>query len=197
MIRIALTGSIGMGKSTVAKMFARLGVPVFDADAVVRALQGQGGGLVEKIGAVFPGCVRAGTLDRECLAAIVLADRDKLAALEAIVHPAVREARQDFIRERADAAALLFEIPLLFETGGEEEFDKVVVVSAPPDVQRRRVLERTGMSAAKLDSILARQLPDDQKRAKADFVVDTGTDLSTTESQVRDILACLGIGAGR
>jgi dephospho-CoA kinase len=197
MIRIALTGSIGMGKSTVAKMFERSGVPVFDADAVVRALQAPGGGLVEKVGAIFPGCVRAGTLDRECLAKIVLADRDKLTALEAIVHPAVRQAREGFIAEHAGAPALLFEIPLLFETGGEAEFDKVVVVSAPADVQRRRVLDRAGMSAAKLDSILARQLPDEEKRAKADFVVDTGTDLSTTESQVRDILACLGIGVGR
>jgi len=197
MIRIALTGSIGMGKSTVARMFEAAGVPVFDADAVVRALQGPGGGLVEKIGEVFPGCVRAGTLDRECLAAIVLADRDKLAILERIVHPAVLDARQDFIAKHSDAPVLVFEIPLLFETGGERDFDKVVVVSAPADVQRSRVLERSGMSAAKLDSILARQTPDAEKRAKADFVVDTGTDLSTTESQVRDILACLGIAGGR
>ena len=197
MIKIALTGSIGMGKSTVAKMFEAAGVPVFDADAVVRALQAPGGGLVEKIGEVFPGCVRSGTLDRECLAAIVLSDRDKLATLEGIVHPAVRDAREHFISDHSRAPALVFEIPLLFETGGESEFDKVVVVSAPPDIQRGRVLERAGMSAAKLDSILARQTPDVEKRARADFVVDTGTDLSTTESQVRDILACLGIGAAR
>jgi dephospho-CoA kinase len=197
MIRIALTGSIGMGKSTVARMFEAAGVPVFDADAVVRALQAPGGGLVDKIGEVFPGCVRSGTLDRECLATIVLADRDKLAALEAIVHPAVRQAREQFIAEHPDAPALLFEIPLLFETNGEAEFDKIVVVSAPADVQRARVLRRTGMTAAKLDSILGRQMPDEQKRAKGDFVVDTGTDLSTTQKQVRDILACLGVaGAG-
>jgi dephospho-CoA kinase len=197
MIKIALTGSIGMGKSTVAKMFEAAGVPVFDADAVVRALQAPGGGLVEKIGEVFPGCVRSGTLDRECLAAIVLSDRDKLATLEGIVHPAVRDAREHFISDHSRAPALVFEIPLLFETGGEGEFDKVVVVSAPPDIQRGRVLERAGMSAAKLDSILARQTPDIEKRARADFVVDTGTDLSTTESQVRDILACLGVGETR
>jgi dephospho-CoA kinase len=197
MIRIALTGSIGMGKSTVARMFEAAGVPVFDADAVVRALQAPGGGLVEKIGEIFPGCVRCGTLDRECLAAIVLADREKLAALERIVHPAVREARERFIAEHANARALLFEIPLLFETAGEAEFDKVVVVSAPADVQRARVLARTGMSAAKLDSILARQMPDEEKRTKADFVIDTGTDLSTTESRVRDILACLGVSDTR
>ena len=197
MIKIALTGSIGMGKSTVAKMFEAAGVPVFDADAVVRALQAPGGGLVEKIGEVFPGCVRSGTLDRECLAAIVLSDRDKLATLEGIVHPAVRDAREHFISDHSRAPALVFEIPLLFETGGESEFDKVVVVSAPPDIQRGRVLERAGMSAAKLDSILARQTPDVEKRARADFVVDTGTDLSTTESQVRDILACLGVAGTR
>jgi dephospho-CoA kinase len=197
MIRIALTGSIGMGKSTVAKMFERAGVPVFDADAVVRALQAPGGGLVERIGQVFPGCVRSGTLDRACLAAIVLADRDKLATLEKIVHPAVREARERFVAEHPQAAALLFEIPLLFETAGEGEFDKIVVVSAPPEVQRARVLQRTGMTAAKLGSILVRQMPDAEKRAKADFVIDTGTDLSTTEKQVRDILACLGISPSR
>ena len=197
MIRIALTGSIGMGKSTVAKMFEAAGVPVFDADAVVRALQGPGGGLVAKIGEAFPGCVRAGTLDRECLAAIVLADRDKLAILERIVHPAVLEARQGFIAEHPDAPMLVFEIPLLFETAGEGQFDKVVVVSAPADVQRRRVLERNGMTQARLDSILARQTPDEEKRAKADFVVDTGGDLSTTQRQIRDILACLGVANTR
>ena len=197
MIRIALTGSIGMGKSTVAAMFERAGLPVFDADAVVRQLQGPGGGLVTKIGELFPGTVRSGTLDRECLAAIVLSDREKLAALEGIVHPAVREARERFIAEHADAPALLFEIPLLFETGSEKEFDKVVVVSAPAGVQRSRVMARPGMTSAKLDSILARQMPDEEKRRRAEFVVDTGGDLSTTESQVRDILTCLGIGPVR
>jgi dephospho-CoA kinase len=196
MIRIALTGSIGMGKSTVAAMFERAGVPVFDADAVVRQLQGPGGGLVEKIGEIFPGCVRCGTLDRECLAEIVLGDPAKLAILERIVHPAVREAREGFVAAHPDAGALVFEIPLLFETKGEKEFDRVVVVSAPGDVQRARVLQRPGMSAVRLDSILARQMPDEEKRARADFVVDTSGDLSTTESQVREILACLGVATG-
>jgi dephospho-CoA kinase len=197
MMRIALTGSIGMGKSTVAKMFEATGVPVFDADAVVRQLQGPGGGLVAKIGELFPGTVRCGTLDRECLAEIVLADPEKLAALERLVHPAVREAREEFAAAHADAPALLFEIPLLYETSGEQEFDKVVVVSAPPEVQRARVLGRTGMSPAKLDSILGRQVPDAEKRRRADFVIDTGTDLSTTERQVRDILACVGLSGGK
>jgi len=192
-IRIALTGSIGMGKSTVAAMFAAAGVPVFDADAIVRQLQGPGGALVDRIGELFPGTVRSGTLDRDCLAQIVLEDPAKLAALEAIVHPAVRDWREAFVDEHSGAPALIFEIPLLFETGGEKEFDKVVVVSAPAEVQRARVLQRRGMTTAKLESILKRQVPDEEKRRRADFVVDTGTDLSTTEAQVRDILACLGL----
>ena len=153
MMKIALTGSIGMGKSTVAKMFEKAGVPVFDADAVVRQLQGPGGALVETIAARFPGTVEEGVLDRESLANAVLDRPDELAALEAIVHPAVRAARDAFVDDNRAARALLFEIPLLFETGQEDEFDKVVVVSAPLDVQRSRVLDRAGMSAEKLDAI--------------------------------------------
>lgn len=193
MIKLALTGSIGMGKSTVAGMFERLGVPVFDADAEVRRLQGPGGALVEKIGERFPGTVRGGVLDRERLAQIVLEDPQQLAALERIVHPAVRDARAAFIDKHRGAPALLFEIPLLFETRGEADFDKVIVVSAPAELQRERVLARPGMTEEKLASILARQVPDAEKRRRADFVVDTGTDLSTTEAQVRDIIACLGL----
>lgn len=196
MIRIALTGSIGMGKSTVAKMFESAGIPVFDADATVRQMQGPGGALIEKIGELFPGCVRAGTLDRECLAQIVLADRSKLALLEGVVHPAVRDWREAFAERNRAAPALVFEIPLLFETGGEKDFDKVVVVSAPAEVQRARVLARQGMTAAKFDSILERQVPDEEKRRRADFVVNTGGDLSTTEAQVRNILDCLGLTGG-
>jgi dephospho-CoA kinase len=196
MIKIALTGSIGMGKTTVAGMFERAGVPVFDADAVVRSLQGPGGALVERIGERFPGTVRGGVLDRDRLAAEVLGDPRLLGELERIVHPAVRDAREAFIAKHRDAAALVFDIPLLFETGGETEFDRVVVVSAPPDVQRSRVLSRPGMSADKLDSILQRQMPDEEKRARADAVIDTGTDLSTAEAQVRAFLACLGVGVG-
>ena len=194
MMRIALTGSIGMGKSTVARMFLAAGIPVFDADAEVRALQGPGGALVKRIGARFAGTVTDGVLDRDRLRQMVLEDPRLLAELEEIVHPAVRDARAEFIAKHAGAPALLFEIPLLFETGQEGEFDKVVVVSAPADVQRARVLDRPGMTVAKLQSILDRQLPDEEKRARADFVVDTGGDLSTTQAQVDSIIACLGLG---
>lgn len=196
-MRLALTGSIGMGKSTVAQMFERAGVPVFDADAVVRDLQANDAPLIAATGERFPGTVKAGRLDRDELARQVLGDPDELAALELIVHPAVHAARARFLLDHADAPALLFDIPLLFETGGHEAFDKVIVVSAPAEVQRERVLARPGMTPAKLDAILARQMPDEKKRAQADFVVDTGTDLSTTEAQVRDILSCLGIPAVR
>lgn len=196
MIRIALTGSIGMGKSTVAAMFERAGIPVFDADAEVRRLQGPHGELVKQIGRAFPGSVVDGHLNRDALAQMVLEDPGKLARLERLVHPAVRDAREQFIAGHRDAPALLFDIPLLFETGGHEEFDKVIVVSAPAEVQRARVLQRPGMSGDRLDSILARQMPDEEKRRYADFVVDTGSDLSTTERQVRDIVACLGLPAG-
>ena len=191
MIRIALTGSIGMGKSTVAAMFAAAGIPVFDADAEVRKLQGRGGALVDAIAGRFPGAVRDGAVDRDALSALVLGVPDALAALEAIVHPAVQASREEFIRAHRDSPALLFEIPLLYETAAESQFDKVIAVSAPAKVQRARVLARAGMSEAKLAAILARQVPDEDKRARADFVIDTGGDLSTTERQVRDILACL------
>lgn len=196
MIRLALTGSIGMGKSTVAAMFREAAIPVFDADAVVRCLQGPGGALVEKIEKRFPGTTRDGAVDRGALSARVLEDPAELAALEAIVHPAVHHERTRFIVENGDAPALLFEIPLLFETGGEEAFDKVIVVSAPKDVQRRRVLSRAAMTDEKFEALLARQTPDEEKRERADFVINTGGDLSTTQDQVREILACLGLGAG-
>ena len=196
MIRIALTGSIGMGKSTVAEMFAKAGIPLFDADAEVRRMQGPGGSLVSAIGAAFPETLVDANLDRERLSAIVLADPAKLAKLESIVHPAVALAREEFIARHRDSPALLFDIPLLFETGGERAFDKIIVVSAPAEVQRERVLDRPGMTEAKLASIIARQLPDAEKRARADFVIDTATHLSTTEDQVEDIIACLGL-AGR
>ena len=128
---------------------------------------------------------------------MVLADRDELAALEAIVHPQVQAARQEFIDRNRGAPALLFEIPLLFETSGEDQFDKVIVVSAPPEIQRERVLQRPGMTEDKLRAILERQTSDEEKKRRADFVVDTGGDLSTTEAQVREIIACLGLTPGR
>jgi dephospho-CoA kinase len=193
MIRIALTGSIGMGKSTVAGMFRDAGIPVFDADAVVRRLQAEDPGVIAAIGQRFEGTVKHGVLDRDALSAQVLGQPEELAALEAIVHPAVHSERARFLLSNQDRAALVFDIPLLFETHGEEAFDKVVVVSAPRDVQRERVLARPGMTEAKLASILERQTPDEEKRAGADFVIDTGGDLSTTESQVRAIIACLGL----
>jgi dephospho-CoA kinase len=196
MITLALTGSIGMGKSTVAAMFADAGIPTFDADAEVRKLQGPGGRLVPQIEARFPGTTRDGEVDREALSAAVLADRDELAALEAIVHPAVHHERTRFIVENGDAAALLFDIPLLFETGGDAAFDKVIVVSATPELQRQRVLARPGMTAEKLEQILSRQLPDEQKRARADFLVDTSGSLEDTRAQVDEILTCLGLRTG-
>ena len=196
MIRIALTGSIGMGKSTVAKMFADAGVPVFDADAEVRQLQGLDGSLVEAIAKAFPKAMRGNEIDREALAAIVLADPAKLAVLEAITHPAVQSARAAFIARHSNAPALLFDIPLLFETKGEKEFDKVVVVSAPAAIQRNRVLRRPGMTEARFDSILARQMPDSDKRARADFIIDTSGEKSATQAQVRNILSCLGLIEG-
>ena len=196
MITLAITGSIGMGKSTVAAMFAESGIPTFDADAAVRRLQGPGGRLVPQIEARFPGTTRDGAVDRDALSTAVLGDPDELAALEAIVHPAVHHERTRFIVENGDSPALLFDIPLLFETGGDAAFDKVIVVSAPAELQRHRVMERPGMTNDKLDRILARQMPDAEKRERADFIVDTSGSLSQTRRQVDAILACLGLAGG-
>ena len=197
MIRIAITGSIGMGKSTVAAMFADAGIPLFDADAEVRALQGIGGNLVDAIEVRFPGTTRGGAVDRDLLAARVLGDRDLLVALEAIVHPAVADRRAAFIAANRLAPALLFDIPLLFETGGQAAFDQVIVVSAPEAMQRKRVMARPRMTADKYAQILDRQMPDAAKRERADFIIDTGGSLDRTRAQVDDILACLGLGAAR
>ena len=193
---LAITGSIGMGKSTVAAMFAGAGIPTFDADAAVRQMQGPGGRLVPQIESRFPGTTRDGAVDREALSSAVLSDPDELAALEAIVHPAVHHERTQFIVEHGDAPALLFDIPLLFETGGDAAFDKVIVVSAPSEMQRERVLGRPGMTAEKFEQILARQLPDKDKRERADFVVDTSGTFEQTRAQVDAILACLGLPTG-
>jgi dephospho-CoA kinase len=191
---LALTGSIGMGKSTVAQMFAARRIPVFDADAAVRRLQGDGGRLVPTIEQRFPGTTRDGAVDREALAAAVLGKPAELAALEAIVHPAVHHERTRFIVENGGAPALLFDIPLLFETGGDKVFDEVIVVTAPAEIQRQRVLARPGMTSERLDHILTRQLPDADKRARADHVIDTSISLAETDRQVAAILAGLGLG---
>jgi dephospho-CoA kinase len=185
-----------MGKSTVAKMFAQRGIPVFDADATVRALQGPGGALVGRIEQLFPGTTHEGAVDRDALARAVLGQPEELAALEALVHPAVHQERTRFITEHERAPALLFDIPLLFETGGDQAFETIIVVSAPAEVQRERVLDRPGMTPDKLAHILARQLPDAEKRARATHVIDTSVSLSHTEAQVDAILAGLGLVTG-
>ena len=191
MIKVALTGSIGMGKSTVAVMFERAGIPVFDADAEVRRLQGEGGALVGPIGDMFPQSVKDGRIDREALSRSVIGNPEALSKLEALVHPQVRAARDRFIAANGSAPIMVFDIPLLFETEGEANADKVIVVSAPAEVQRERVLARPGMTAEKLEGILSRQMPDAEKRARADFVVDTSGTIEETEAQVAAIIACL------
>ena len=194
---VGLTGSIGMGKSTVAQMFRDEGVPVFDADTEVHRLQGPGGKVVGAIEARFPGTTRAGGVDRAKLAAAVLGDDAAMKALEAIVHPAVGVERAAFLTAHDDAPLIVFDVPLLFETGGDARVDKVVVVSADPQVQRARTLARPGMTEAKLDAILARQTPDAEKRARADVVIATDTSLEETRGQVRRVVACLRAGEAR
>lgn len=195
MITLGLTGSIGMGKSTVAQMFAEQGVPVFDADAVVHRLQGPAGALVAEIEAEFPGTTGAEGVDRTALSERVLGEPERLQRLEAIVHPAVARAREDFLAANAGAPFVVLDIPLLFEKGGWNLVDKIVVVSAPAEVQRERVLARPGMTAEKFERILSLQLPDAEKRARADFVVPTGGSFEETRRAVRRIAACLS-GAG-
>ena len=184
---IGLTGSIGMGKSTVAAMFKRAGVPVFDADAAVRAMQGPDGELVAAIEAAFEGSTDASGVLREKLGALVFGNKEQLARLEAIVHPAVARRRAAFLAENADTPLVIFDIPLLYEKGGADAMDAVVVVSAPAEEQRRRVLARGGMTEAKFEDILALQTPDAEKRARADYVIDTGVPLAETERQVREL----------
>jgi dephospho-CoA kinase len=191
MITLGLTGSIGMGKSTVATMFAEEGVPVFDADAAVHKLQGPDGALVEEIEAHFPGTTGAGGVNRGVLAERVLGEPEALRRLEALVHPAVAREREAFLARHAGAPLVVLDIPLLFEAGGWNQVDKIVVVSAPPEVQRERVLARPGMTAQKFERILARQLPDAEKRARADFVIPTGGPFETTRAAVRAIVSGL------
>ncbi len=188
---LGLTGSIGMGKSTVAAMFEAAGVPVFDADAVVRRLQGPGGALLPAIEAAFPGSTGPQGVLREKLGAEVFADPKALARLESIVHPAVAAERHAFMIEHEGEPLVVFDIPLLFEKGGWEQVDAVAVVSAPAAVQRTRVLARPGMTPEKFAHILSLQVPDAEKRARADSVIDTGTALLQTEEAVKALIAKL------
>ncbi|MEX0345690.1 MAG: dephospho-CoA kinase [Rhizobiaceae bacterium] len=191
MIILGLTGSIGMGKSTTAKMFAEAGIPVSDADSIVHELySGRAAPLIE---AAFPGTVEAGTVDRTRLSKAVLADKAALQKLEAIVHPLVAEERDKFLNQHRSAGEKLvvLDIPLLFETGGEKLVDKVVVVTADEAIQRQRVLERPGMTEEKFNSILTNQVPDAEKRSRADFIIDTGLGMQSARDAVDEIIAKL------
>jgi dephospho-CoA kinase len=190
MFVIGLTGSIAMGKSTTARLFAEAGVPVHDSDATVHKLYENEA--VAPIEAMFPGTTKDGKVDRAALAQRVLGDAAALKRLEQIVHPLVREASQRFLNEAeaAGAEVVVLDIPLLFETGGETRVDAVVVVSAPAEMQRARVLER-GVTAAQLDAMLARQIPDVEKRARADFVVDSSQGVEHARDQVNSILTAV------
>lgn len=193
MYLIGLTGSIGMGKTQTAALFEEEGVPRYDADAAVHGLYEVGGAAVGPIGEMFPEAVRDGAVDRAALGRIVLKDGAKLAALEKMVHPLAGATQVDFLNAQMAAGAthVLLDIPLLFETGGHEFVDCVVVVSAPPDIQRARVLERPGMTEEKFTDILAKQVPDSDKRAAADFIVDSSVSVADAHRQVKEILAAV------
>ena len=193
MIIVGLTGSIGMGKSTTSAMFEAEGVPVYDADAEVHALYAPGGAAAPPIEAAFPGVTRGGGVDRALLSERVVGDAEAMKRLEAIVHPLVGASRLTFFEAAREAGAdiVVLDIPLLFETGGHKAMDAVVVVSAPPELQRERVLARPGMSPEKFEAILARQTPDAEKRALAHFVIDTSQGLESAREQVRAVLAAL------
>jgi len=188
---IGLTGSIGMGKSTTAAMFREAGIPVYDADAAVHDLYDQGGAAVGPVGEAFPGVVKDGRVDREELRQRVLGQPDELKRLNAIVHPLVGLDRVGFLKKaEADGCDwVVFDVPLLFETGGHANVDAIVVVSAPPEMQRERVLARPGMTPERLDAILAQQMADADKRARAHYVVDTGRGLDAAREQVTAIVA--------
>jgi dephospho-CoA kinase len=196
MFILGLTGSIGMGKSTTANFFREAGVPVNDSDATVHRLYE--GEAVAPVEAAFPGVTVNRKIDRAKLAEKLVGKPDEIKKLEAIVHPLVRTATQRFVQEQAarGARVIVLDIPLLFETGGEKNVDAVVVVSAPPEVQRARVLARPGMNAAKLDALLARQMPDTEKRARAHFVVDSST-FESARAQVHGILRAVAALPGR
>ena len=188
MLLLGLTGSIGMGKSTTAKLFAEAGVPVYDADATVHMLYE--GEAVPAIEAAFPGTTADGKVDRNKLSARVVQDPAAMQRLEQIVHPMLGASRQKFLddAERSGAPVAVVDVPLLFETGGEKRVDAVVVVTTTPEIQRQRILARDNMTSEKLDAILARQLPDAEKRRRADFVVDTSHGLDPVRTRIRDIL---------
>lgn len=194
---VGLTGSIGMGKSTVAAMFRDESVPVFDADAVVHQLQGPTGRLIPAIEAAFPGTTGIDGVDRVKLGNEVFGNDDALKRLERIVHPAVAEERAAFLAANADASIVIFDIPLLFEKHGDAAVAAVVVVSAPPEIQRARVLARPGMTLEKFEQINARQTPDAEKRARADYVIDTSASLDATRVRVRQVIACLATSEGQ
>ncbi len=193
MIIVGLTGSIGMGKSTVTKMFAEEGAPGFDSDAAVHALYALGGAAVAPVEAAFPGVTRDGAIDRDALSKRVVGDEAAIKQLEQIVHPLVRQAQAEFLQANRDAGVpvVILDIPLLFEGAGAKFADKIVVVSAPSALQRERVLARPGMTPEKFEAILARQTPDAEKRARADFVIDTGASFEATRAQVRAVLDAL------
>lgn len=193
MYLIGLTGSIGMGKTQTAALFEEEGVPRYDADAAVHGLYEVGGAAVGPIGEMFPEAVRDGAVDRAALGRIVLKDGAKLAALEKMVHPLAGATQVDFLNAQMAAGAthVLLDIPLLFETGGHEFVDCVVVVSAPPDIQRARVLERPGMTEEKFADILSKQVPDSDKRAAADFIIDSSVSVADARRQVKEILAAV------
>lgn len=190
MLLVGLTGSIGMGKSETARMFSALGVPVYDADAAVHALYEIGGAAVDAIAGAFPGSVKDGKVDRAALGAMTLGDSAAIKRLEAIIHPLVGKAQLDFLEaaEASGAKLVVLDIPLLFETGGEARVDAVVVVSAPPDVQRARVLARPGMSEEKFEQILKRQTADAVKRSKAHYVIDTHLGLEHARERAAYVL---------
>ncbi len=186
---LGLTGSVGMGKSTTAQMFVDEGVPMFDADAAVHLLyKGEAAPLIER---EFPGTTKNGTVDREKLSAQVVGNPEALSRLEKLVHPLVGKLRAKFMQdaEKEGTKAVLLDIPLLFETGDPSKFHAVIVVSAPEDVQRERVLARPGMTLEKFEAILKRQMPDPEKRARADFVINTGEGLQSARNQVKQVLA--------
>ncbi|WP_324697468.1 dephospho-CoA kinase [Novosphingobium aerophilum] len=188
---LGLTGSIGMGKSTVAAMFRELGVPVFDADAAVHELQGPDGALLPAIEAAFPGTTGPGGVERQKLGAAVFGNKDALSRLEGVVHPAVAAMREQFMSDHGASPLIVFDIPLLYEKGGHRGLGAVAVVSAPAETQRERVLARPGMTEDRFEQILGLQVPDAEKRARADFIIDTGTSLAETRDQVERIVHAL------